>query len=68
MKNKLFGRNIEPDCKYCANAVFDGYTFVCQKSKQMKNGKCKSFDYDPLMREPKSVTLRGTYTAEDFKL
>ncbi len=68
MKNKLFGNRIPPSCTYCKNALSDGYAVVCSKSKQIKNGKCRSFDYDPLMREPKSITLHGTYTAEDFKL
>ena len=55
MKNKLFGKNIVPDCAYCDNAVFE-------------NAKCRAFDYNPLLRVPRSVTLRGTYTIEDFKL
>lgn len=68
MKNKFFGKNISPDCSYCTHAVLNNGTFACGKSKQLVNGKCRSFDYDPLMRVPRTVTLRGTYTAEDFKL
>ncbi len=68
MKNKLFGNNISPDCSYCANAFFENGIVACRKSKHISDGKCRSFSYDPLMRVPRTVTLRGTYTAEDFKL
>ncbi len=68
MKNKLFGRNISPDCSYCSNSVFESGVFICKKSKTITDGRCRSFDYDPLLRVPRTVTLKGTYTAEDFKL
>ncbi len=68
MKNKFFGKNISPDCSYCANAFFENGIVACQKSRHMENGRCRAFNYDPLMRVPRSITLSGTYTAEDFKL
>ena len=68
MKNKYFGKNISPDCSYCGNSVLDNGAFACKKSKQIIDGKCRAFDYDPHLRVPRTVTLRGTYTAEDFKL
>ena len=68
MRKKLFGNNIEPDCMYCENAVFNKYDVFCKKSKGIRNGRCRPFKYDPLMREPKSISLRGNYTAEDFRL
>ena len=68
MKKKLFGRNITPDCGYCENAAIENGAFVCTKSRRITDGKCRAFSYDPLMRVPRTVTLRGTYTAEDFKL
>lgn len=68
MKNKLFGRNISPDCSYCENSFFENGIVGCKKSRHIDNGKCKAFDYNPLLRIPRSITLRGTYTADDFKL
>ena len=68
MKNKLFGRNIVPDCSYCSNSFFENGMPGCQKGKQIKDTKCRSFDYDPLLRVPRSITLRGTFSPEDFKI
>lgn len=68
MKNKLFGKNIVPDCAYCDNAIFENGVFGCKKGRHIENAKCRAFDYNPLLRVPRSVTLRGTYTIEDFKL
>ncbi len=68
MKYKLFGKNIAPDCSYCDNSAYENGIIACKKNKTIKEGKCRSFCYDPLLREPRSVTLAGSYTAEDFKL
>lgn len=68
MKNKLFGKNISPDCSYCEHAVFEQGRISCAKAKQLIDGRCRAFSYDPLMRTPVSITLHGTYTADDFKL
>lgn len=68
MKYKFFKKNIMPDCNYCEYSDFENDTAVCKKSKVIKNGKCRSFSYDPLMRVPTSVSLSGNYTADDFKL
>ena len=68
MKNKLFGKNIKPDCKYCAFSDTGSGAEGCKKSKVMKDGKCRSFSYDPLLRVPVSVSISGNFTAEDFKL
>lgn len=54
MRKKLFGNNIEPDCMYCENAVFNKYDVFCKKSKGIRNGRCRSFKYDPLI-DRKSV-------------
>lgn len=71
MKSKLFGKNISPDCRYCEyskieNDVIAGQT--CVKGKRIDKGRCRAFSYNPLLRVPRSITLHGTYTAEDFKL
>ena len=68
MKNKLFGKNIVPDCSYCDNAVFENGIFACRKAKQIRDNKCRAFNYNPLLRVPRKVSLYGNYTAEDFKL
>ena len=31
MKNKLFGRNIAPDCSYCENSYFENGIMSCKK-------------------------------------
>lgn len=68
MKYKLFGKNIAPDCTYCNNAVFENGGIACQKDKMIQDGKCRAFSYDPLLRVPASVSLSGSFTAEDFQL
>ena len=68
MKNKLFGKNIVPDCSYCYNSIFENGIIACKKSKHMENNKCRAFKYNPLLRVPIKVSLYGNYTAEDFKL
>ncbi len=68
MKNKLFGQNISPDCSYCENAVFENEMVYCKKGKQIQNGKCRAFRYDPLMRVPKNLSFNKKYSADDFKL
>ena len=69
MKYKLFGKNIKTDCSYCEHSGFEnGIIVACKKGKVIKDGKCRSFSYDPLMRVPASVSLSGNFSAEDFKL
>ncbi len=68
MKNKLFGKNIVPDCSYCDNAVFELGIFTCKKSRHIENNQCRAFSYNPLLRVPRKVSLYGEYNAEDFKL
>ncbi len=68
MKYKLFGKNIKPDCAYCSFSGIGNGIIGCQKSKVIKDGKCRSFQYDPLLRVPASVSISGQFTADDFKL
>lgn len=63
-KNSLFGRNIEPDCEYCANGSAGG----CLKQKEMKNGRCAAFDYDPLRRRPRVAPPLRVPDAKEFEL
>lgn len=68
MKNKLFGKNIVPECRYCDHAVFEQGVFGCKKSKHLIDGRCRAFSYDPLLRVPASITLSGNFSPSDFKL
>lgn len=68
MKKKLFGKNIVPDCSYCIHSGFENGVIACKKLRHIENNRCRAFVYDPLLRVPRSVTLHGNYTAEDFKL
>ena len=68
MKYKLFGKNISPDCSYCLNADLSGAKPVCVKDRMIQDGRCRAFRYDPLMRVPVSVSISGSFTAEDFRI
>ncbi len=68
MKSKLFGANIKPDCTYCKHFVFDQEAVCCNKSRQIKEGKCRKFSYDPLMRIPHGNVFVKKYSENDFKL
>jgi hypothetical protein len=68
MKNKMFGQNIQPDCSYCENSATENSFAYCNKGKQLKNGKCRKFEYDPLMRVPKNSVFKRKYTEQDFKI
>ena len=63
-KNSCFGRNIEPDCEYCMN----GAEGRCLRGREMKNGKCAAFDYDPLRRRPKVAPPLPVPDAKEFEL
>ena len=56
MKKSLFGKNIPVNCSYCEYNGIENDIMFCKKSKQVKDGKCRSFKYDPLLRMP-NVTV-----------
>ena len=66
MKNKLFGRNIAPDCSYCENSYFENGIIGCKKSKRIQDGRCRAFSYDPLMRVPRSENQGANHTVGSF--
>lgn len=69
MKSKLFGKNIAASCDYCNNAVIIEGELSCKKSKQIKNNKCRAFDYNPLLRVPATQPMpKNNFTPEDFML
>lgn len=68
MKKKLFGNNIVPSCAYCEHSVSEGSAQFCKAHKTLKNGKCKKFKYNPIMREPKGMAPLKNFSKEDFTL
>lgn len=69
--SKIFRKNIEPSCAYCAH----GQTMNAQQVSCCKRGvvavssACRKFVYDPLRRVPaKPAVIRGVFSAQDFAL
>lgn len=68
-KIKLFGNNIEVNCEYCAHSIMQDDVQFCTINKVLKKGKCRKYQYNPTMREPKSANINvGKYSPEDFAL
>lgn len=72
MALKLFKGNIDPQCAYCEFAeIAEGSSVVvCKKigGVMQLHSKCKKYRYDPLKRQPKTVSLMSDYSKEDFQL
>lgn len=67
-KVKFFGNNIEISCDYCAHSKINNEVQFCTINRVLKNGKCKKFIYNPIMRKPKKTKGLPTYKPEDFLL
>lgn len=69
-KKPLFGGTIEPSCSYCQHNGGNGTETMCTLRLEMREGKCKGYQYDPLMREPRPAPALKTaqFREEDFKL
>ncbi len=67
-KIKLFGNNIEVNCNYCAHSKIKNDTQFCTMNKVLKNGKCRKFEYNPIMRKPITMQQLPKYKPEDFAL
>ncbi len=67
-KVKLFGKNIDVSCDYCAHSKIQEGAQFCTKNKVLKKGKCRKFEYNPTMRLPKLINNIQKFTEEDFKL
>lgn len=65
---KLFGNNIVPDCGYCDNYNTDGEQNFCEAKKEIKNGKCRKFLYNPTLRTPKGEADMMEFNKEDFDI
>lgn len=69
MKKKLFGNNIECNCEYCNNWIYEDEEYLCRLEKQIdENGNCKKFSYDPLKRAPYRKPNLPEYDPNEFKL
>ena len=69
MKRKLFGSKIEPKCEYCRNSTVMDNIAACSLGRAIdQEGKCRKFDYDPLLRTPNSVPPLHEHKSDEFKL
>ena len=70
--SKLYGKNITPSCQYCLYYVESAEqpgTMICDRGKDTSNGNvCKTFRYEPTLREPKEQPLLAEFSPEDFKI
>ena len=64
----LFGRNIAPDCAYCAHSVPVQGGLKCRSGQAPGQNRCKRYTSDPRRREPKGEPKLGQFSAEEFKL
>ncbi len=72
MALKLFKGSNEPQCALCeyAEISIDSGVAVCRKigGIMQLSSKCKKFRYDPLKREPRSLSLANDFDKSDFEL
>ncbi len=68
MKKQLFGNNIAPSCAYCAHSKHEGSSQFCEVNRTLKNGRCKKFTYNPIMRAPYGSAPLPAYDEEEFVL
>ncbi len=68
MSKKLFGKNIEPNCTYCDNFNTDAESAFCEAKKEIKNGKCRKFSYNPTLRTPNIEAQLMQFSKEDFEI
>ncbi len=68
-KPVVFGKNIQPDCKYCLNNYAKDYQSKKRcPAKCESASSCKAYIYDPVKREPNMRPLLRTYSKKDFEL
>lgn len=69
---RFFDRNIEPRCEYCGKGYLsaDKKNILCPKKGIVEKGfHCNNFDYNPLLRIPKTkMPDFSTFDPEEFKL
>lgn len=69
---KLFRKNIEPRCAYCARGarIGDGHVACVKRGVVADTDKCPAFRYDPLRRMPSRPAELNTsrLSPEDFQV
>ena len=69
---KLFRKNIEPRCAYCARGarIDDGHVACVKRGVVADTDKCPAFRYDPLRRMPSGPAELNTsrLSPEDFQV
>lgn len=68
---RLFGNDIKPACKYCAEALKqteDGQVLCLKKGIVAADYACKKFTYDPIKRVPPRPKPLEVFSDEDFSL
>ena len=68
MMKKLFGNNIVPSCVYCEHSKTEGEKQYCIKNCTLKNGQCRKFKYNPIMRTPHTMAPMKQYEQESFTI
>lgn len=72
MALKLFKSNVEAQCAHCEYAQITpgSNVAVCKKigGIMQLHSKCKKYKYDPLKREPKTISFSGDFSKEDFEI
>lgn len=72
MALNIFKGNNEPQCAYCefAEITEGSQVIVCRKIGGIMQlySKCKKYKYDPLKRQPKSISFSNDFSKEDFQL
>ena len=66
--NNLFGNNIEVSCEYCHKSQKINGITICRANREIVNGKCSGFKYNPLMRVPKTAPKMPKYDPKDVEL
>lgn len=68
-KEPLFGNEIEPDCSYCMHGP--GPAEACayrQFDEEDPMKTCRAFQYDPLLRAPRTPPPLKKHDPSDFEL
>lgn len=68
MKKKVFGNNIVPSCTYCEFSRTEGEKQYCTKNSTLRNGKCRKFCYNPIMRMPHTMAPLQQFEQESFTI
>ncbi|MBQ3418064.1 MAG: hypothetical protein IJH32_09580 [Ruminococcus sp.] len=65
---KVFGNNIVPSCSYCEFSQTEGEKQYCTKNGTLRNGKCRKFRYNPIMRTPHTMAPLQQFDQESFTI